>query len=79
MTGVEVSSEALALVEFFITGTRQLSKTDPRQCGVIHRDRALDASDVLCMALLATSDVPMKRRWLPLEQRVVVRVANDTV
>ncbi len=79
MTGVEVSSEAVALVEFFITGIRQLSKTDSRQCGVIHRDGMLDASAVLYMAFLATSDVPMKRRWLTLEQRVVVRVANDTV
>jgi hypothetical protein len=72
-------SDALALVEFFITGTRQLSKTDSRQCVVIHRDGVLDASAMLCMALLATSDVPMKRRWLPLEQRFVVRVANDTI
>jgi hypothetical protein len=67
------------VVEFFIAGTRQLSKTNPRQRGVIHRDGVLDASAVLGMALLATSDVPMKRRWLPLEQRFVVRVANDTV
>ncbi len=46
---------------------------------MIHRNGVLDASAVLGMALLATSDVPMKRRWRPLEQRLVVRVANDTV
>ncbi len=46
---------------------------------MIHRDGVLDASAVLGMALLATTDVPMKRRWLPLEQRFVVRVANDAV
>ena len=78
-TGVEVSSKALAPVEYFITGIRQLSKTDLRQCGVIHRDGVLDASAVFSMALLATADVPMKRGWSPLEQRFVVRVANDTV
>ncbi len=76
---MEELCEPLAPIGQFITGSRQLLQTDPGQSGVAHRYGPLDASEMLCMAFLASSDVGMKRRWRPLEKRCVVRVANDTV
>ena len=77
--GNEESSNAFVLVELSIAGILQLSKTDSSQCGVIHRDGVLDASAVFGMALLATSDAPVKRRRCSLKQRFIVGVANDAV
>ncbi len=63
----EVSHEAFAPFGDVTTGTNQFSQGDPSQGGVIHGDGTLDASEVLCMALFATLDITMKRRWLSLE------------
>ena len=57
----------------------ECGKADARKCGVIHRHRSDAASAVLRMTFDATANVGMESRRLPLQQVLIIRVADDAV
>ncbi len=56
-----------------------LAPANPREGRVVHRDRTHTHAPVLDMALSTAADVRMKGSGLPLEEDVIVRMADDAV
>jgi len=59
--------------------TVQLTQTDLGQSLVVHVGRTVIDALVLQMTLCAATDTGVKRSWLPLQNRLVVGVANDAL
>ena len=71
--------QARAVLLFRFAAPAKLGQADPRECCVVHVDRALNCGRMLVVAGCTLTDSRMKRGRLALQQFGIVRVACDTI